>query len=44
MKTFGTPISEAWRATGLSQKNLVSKVEKEDGKSDLGVKNFLKPE
>ena|ERR1700722_2564589 len=31
MKTFGTLISEARRAKGLSQKDLASKVKKEDG-------------
>lgn len=31
MKTFGTLISEARRAKGLSQKELASKVKKEDG-------------
>lgn len=33
MKTFGTLISEARRAKGLSQKNLASKVNKEDGQA-----------
>jgi transcriptional regulator with XRE-family HTH domain len=31
MKTFGTLISEARRAKGLSQKELASKVKKENG-------------
>ena len=31
MKTFGTLISEARRAKGLSQKDLASKVKKENG-------------
>jgi len=31
MKTFGTIISEARRAKGMSQKQLASKVKKEDG-------------
>jgi transcriptional regulator with XRE-family HTH domain len=31
MKTFGTLISEARRAKGLSQKDLASKIKKEDG-------------
>ena len=31
MKTFGTIISEARRAAGLSQKELAAKVKKEDG-------------
>lgn len=31
MKTFGTLISEARRAKGLSQKELASRVKKEDG-------------
>jgi transcriptional regulator with XRE-family HTH domain len=33
MKTFGTLISEARRAKGLSQKELASKVKKENGQS-----------
>jgi transcriptional regulator with XRE-family HTH domain len=33
MKTFGTLISEARRAKGLSQKDLASKVKKEDGQA-----------
>jgi transcriptional regulator with XRE-family HTH domain len=33
MKTFGTLISEARRAKGLSQKELASKVRKEDGQA-----------
>jgi transcriptional regulator with XRE-family HTH domain len=33
MKTFGTLISEARRAKGLSQKTLASKVKKEDGQA-----------
>jgi len=33
MKTFGTIISEARRAAGLSQKELATKVKKEDGQS-----------
>jgi ribosome-binding protein aMBF1 (putative translation factor) len=31
MKTFGTIISEARRAAGLSEKELAAKVKKEDG-------------
>ncbi len=31
VKTFGTIVSEARRATGLSQKELAAKVKKEDG-------------
>ena len=31
MKTFGTIISEARRAAGLSQKELAAKIKKEDG-------------
>src|ERR1700731_257977 len=33
MKTFGTLISEARRAKGLSQKDLAAKVKKEDGQA-----------
>lgn len=33
MKTFGTIISEARRALGLSQKELAAKVKKEDGQA-----------
>jgi transcriptional regulator with XRE-family HTH domain len=33
MKTFGTIVSEARRAKGLSQKELASLVKKEDGQS-----------
>jgi|SRR5579863_2121211 transcriptional regulator with XRE-family HTH domain len=33
MKTFGTLITEARRAKGLSQKDLASKVKKEDGQA-----------
>ncbi len=33
MKTFGTLISEARRSKGLSQKDLASKVKKEDGQA-----------
>ncbi len=33
MKTFGTLISEARRAKGMSQKDLASKVKKEDGQA-----------
>lgn len=33
MKTFGTLISEARRVKGLSQKELASKVKKEDGQA-----------
>jgi transcriptional regulator with XRE-family HTH domain len=33
MKTFGTLISEARRAKGLSQKDLALKVKKEDGQA-----------
>lgn len=33
MKTFGTTISEARRAKGLSQKELAAKVKKEDGQA-----------
>ena len=33
MKTFGTLISEARRTKGLSQKDLASKVKKEDGQA-----------
>ena len=33
MKTFGTLISEARRAKGLSQKDLASKIKKEDGQA-----------
>jgi transcriptional regulator with XRE-family HTH domain len=31
MKTFGTMVAEARRAIGMSQKELASKVKKEDG-------------
>ena len=34
MKTFGTLISDARRAKGLSQKDLAAKVKKEDGKGE----------
>jgi len=33
MKTFGSIISEARRAAGLSQKELAAKVKKEDGQA-----------
>jgi transcriptional regulator with XRE-family HTH domain len=33
MKTFGTLISEARRTKGLSQKDLASKIKKEDGQA-----------
>jgi len=33
MKTFGTIISEARRALGLSQKDLAAKIKKEDGQA-----------
>jgi len=33
MKTFGTVVSEARRAVGMSQKELASKVKKEDGQA-----------
>lgn len=33
MKTFGTLISEARRAKGLSQKDLAARVKKEDGQA-----------
>ena len=33
MKTFGTIISEARRAEGLSQKELAAKIKKEDGQA-----------
>ena|ERR1700691_3005898 len=31
MKTFGTMVAEARRAVGISQKELASKIKKEDG-------------
>jgi transcriptional regulator with XRE-family HTH domain len=33
MKTFGTIISEARRALGMSQKDLAAKIKKEDGQA-----------
>jgi transcriptional regulator with XRE-family HTH domain len=33
MKTFGTMVAEARRALGMSQKELASKVKKEDGQA-----------
>ena len=33
MKTFGTMVAEARRAIGMSQKELASKVKKEDGQA-----------
>jgi transcriptional regulator with XRE-family HTH domain len=33
MKTFGTIVAEARRAIGMSQKELASKVKKEDGQA-----------
>ena len=33
MKTFGTMVSEARRAIGMSQRELASKVKKEDGQA-----------
>lgn len=33
MKTFGTMVAEARRAIGISQKELASKVKKEDGQA-----------
>ena len=33
MKTFGTIVAEARRAVGMSQKELASKVKKEDGQA-----------
>jgi transcriptional regulator with XRE-family HTH domain len=33
MKTFGTMVAEARRAVGMSQKDLASKVKKEDGQA-----------